>query len=42
MSGIEDRKPRIDKQPGGAITAAGLWACTSALKNGETVIAPGF
>ena len=42
MSCIEERKPRIDGQPGGNFTAAGICAHESALKNGEPVIVPKF
>ena len=39
---IEGRKPWIDEQLGGNITAAGICAHESALKNGEPVIVPRF
>jgi predicted dehydrogenase len=39
---IEDRKPWIDEQLGGNITAAGLCAHESAMKNGEQVIVPKY
>lgn len=42
MSCIEERKPWIDEQLGGNITAAGICAHESALKNGEPVIVPKF
>lgn len=42
MSIIEDRKPWIDEILGGNITAAGICAHESAMKNGEAVIVPEF
>ena len=42
MSCIENRTPDIDEQLGGNITAAGICAHTSALKNGEPVLVPKF
>lgn len=39
---IEERKPRIDEHLGGNITAAGICAHESAMKNGEPVIVPKF
>jgi len=42
MSIIENRKPWIDEVLGGNITAAGICAHESALKNGEAVIVPEF
>lgn len=39
---IEDRKPWIDEVLGANITAAGICAHESALKNGETVVVPKF
>ena len=42
MSCIEERKPRIDEILGGNITAAGICAHESAMKNGEPVIVPEF
>lgn len=39
---IEERKPRIDEVLGGNITAAGICAHESAMKNGEAVIVPEF
>lgn len=42
MSCIEERKPWIDEQLGGNITAAGICAHESALRNGEAVIVPRF
>ena len=39
---IEGRAPWIDEHLGGNITAAGLCAHESALKNGESVIVPRF
>ncbi len=42
MSCVEERKPWIDEHLGGNITAAGLCAHESALKNGEPVIVPRF
>ena len=42
MSIIENRKPAIDEVLGGNITAAGICAHASAMKNGETVIVPEF
>ena len=42
MSIVEERKPWIDEHLGANITAAGLCAHESALKNGEAVIVPKF
>ncbi len=42
MSCIEERKPWIDEVLGGNITAAGICAHESAMRNGETVIVPEF
>lgn len=42
MSIIEERKPWIDEVLGGNITAAGICAHESAMKNGELVIVPEF
>ena len=42
MSCLEERKPWIDEHLGGNITAAGICAHESALKNGEPVIVPKF
>ena len=42
MSCVEERKPWIDEQLGGNITAAGICAHESAMKNGEAVIVPKF
>lgn len=42
MSIIEDRKPAIDEVLGANITAAGICAHISAMKNGEEVIVPEF
>lgn len=42
MSCIEGRKPWIDEHLAGNITAAGICAHESALKNGEPVIVPKF
>lgn len=42
MSCVEERAPWIDEQLGGNITAAGICAHESALKNGEPVIVPRF
>ena len=42
MSIVEGRKPYIDEVLGGNITAAGICAHESALKNGESVIVPEF
>lgn len=42
MSCLEERKPWIDEHLGGNITAAGICAHESALKNGEAVIVPRF
>lgn len=42
MSIIEDRKPWIDEVLGGNITAAGVCAHESAMKNGEAVMVPTF
>jgi len=39
---IEDRKPWIDEVLGGNITAAGICAHLSAMKNGESVTVPVF
>lgn len=39
---VENRKPWIDEQLGGHITAVGLCAHLSALKNGEAVLIPPF
>jgi predicted dehydrogenase len=39
---IENRKPWIDEVLGGNITAAGICAHDSAMKNGESVIVPSF
>lgn len=39
---IENRKPYIDEVLGGNITAAGICAHESAMKNGEAVIVPEF
>ena len=39
---IEDRKPWIDEQLGGNITAAGLCAHESAMKNGEQIFVPKY
>jgi predicted dehydrogenase len=39
---IEERKPAIDEHLGGNITAAGICAHESAMKNGEAVIVPKF
>ena len=39
---IEGRKPQIDEVLGGNITAAGICAHESAMKNGESVIVPEF
>ena len=40
MSIIENRKPWIDEELGGNITAAGICAHESAMKNGEPVLVP--
>lgn len=42
MSVVEKRKPRIDHILGGNITAAGICAHESAMKNGEAVVVPTF
>lgn len=42
MSCVDGRKPWIDEQLGGSITAAGICAHESALRNGEMVIVPVF
>ncbi len=42
MSIIEDRKPWIDEHLGGNITAAGICAHESAMRDGEAVIVPKF
>ena len=42
MSCVEERRPWIDEQLGGNITAAGICAHESALRNGEAVIVPKF
>ncbi len=42
MSCIEERKPRIDENLGGNITAAGVCAHESAMRNGEAVLVPEF
>ncbi len=42
MSIMEGRKPVIDEVLGGNITAAGICAHESALKNGESIIVPEF
>ena len=42
MSIIENRKPWIDEYLGANITAAGICAHESAMKNGETIIVPNF
>jgi len=42
MSCIEERKPWIDEVLGANITAAGICAHESAMKNGEAVIVPEF
>ena len=42
MSIIEDRKPWIDEILGGNITAAGICAHESAMRDGEAVIVPEF
>ena len=42
MSCVEERKPWIDEHLGGNITAAGICAHESALRNGEPVIVPKF
>ena len=42
MSCIEERKPWIDEHLGGNITAAGICAHESAMKDGEAVIVPRF
>ena len=38
----EQRKPGIDEVLGGNITAAGICAHESAMKNGESIIVPEF
>ena len=42
MSIIEERKPWIDEIMGGNITAAGICAHESAMKNGEAITVPAF
>ena len=42
MSIVEDRKPLIDEELAGNITAAGICAHKSAMNNGESVIVPLF
>ena len=42
MSIVEERKPWIDEHLGGNITAAGICAHESAMKNGEAVMVPEF
>ena len=42
MSCVEERKPWIDEHLGGNITAAGICAHESALRDGEPVIVPKF
>ena len=42
MSCIEERKPWIDEYLGGNITAAGICAHESAMKDGEAAIVPRF
>ncbi len=42
MSIVENRKPRIDEHLGGNITAAGICAHTSAMRQGEPVDVPTF
>ncbi len=42
MSCIEERKPWIDEVLGGNITAAGICAHESAMRNGEAVLVPEF
>ena len=42
MSIVENRKPYIDEVLGGNITAAGICAHESAIKNGEPVVIPEF
>lgn len=42
MSIVEDRKPLIDEELGGNITAAGICAHESAINNGEPIIVPLF
>ena len=42
MSIIEERKPAIDEQLGGNITAAGICAHESAMRGGESVTVPEF
>ena len=39
---VENRKPWIDEKLGGNITAAGICAHESAMKNGEAIIVPEF
>ena len=42
MSIIEERKPWIDEVLGGNITAAGICAHESAMRNGESIEVPVF
>lgn len=42
MSCIKERKPWIDEILGANITAAGICAHESAMKNGKAVIVPEF
>ena len=42
MSIIENRKPWIDENLAGNITAAGICAHESAMRNGESIIIPDF
>ena len=42
MSIVEERKPWIDEHLGGNITAAGICAHESAMRDGEAVIVPEF
>ena len=42
MSIIEERKPWIDEHLGGNITAAGICAHESAMRDGELVMVPEF
>lgn len=42
MSIVEERKPWIDEVLGANITAAGICAHESAMKNGESIIVPSF
>ena len=42
MSMVEGRKPWIDKIMGGNITAAGIYAHKSAMKDGAMVAVPRF